>query len=195
MFNQSGTVRLHRILKATPERVNRAIFFMAILSVGVIFMIQACKQVPRSDSIFNPEAFAQGWTEAWDSQNIDSILTFYTEDAFYEDVPSVENGWGPPSRGQQMIRESLSEMFEEMPDLGFKFISVFCADDHMAVEWIMTGTRYREYSGRFSIRAVSIIKLKEGKIDSVSDYYDAYLLQSQLGIIPTLEAAQPEKSE
>jgi steroid delta-isomerase-like uncharacterized protein len=132
--------------------------------------------------------------DAWNSHDIDRILTYYTEDAFYEDVPTVENGWGVPSRGHQMIRESLVGMFEEMSDLGFEFVSASGAGDRMVVEWIMTGTHYRDFSGRFSIRGVSPIKLKGDKIASVSDYYDAYLLLSQLGIVPALDVGQTEAS-
>jgi steroid delta-isomerase-like uncharacterized protein len=135
-----------------------------------------------------PETFAREWLEAWNSHNINRILTFYTEDAFYEDVPSVENGWGVSSRGHQMIRDSLAEMFEDMSDLGFEFVSASDSGDRMVVEWIMTGTHYREHTGKFSIRGVSVIKRTGGRIASVSDYYDAYLLLSQLGMVPALEA-------
>jgi hypothetical protein len=93
-----------------------------------------------------------------------------------------------------MIRESLVETFEEMSDLGFEFVSASSDGDCMVVEWMMTGTHYRDFFGRFSIRGVSVIKLKGDKIASVSDYYDAYLLLSQLGIVPALDEEQPESS-
>lgn len=165
----------------------------ALLCLPVI-MLPACSQEPRSSLTLSPDAFASEWIEAWDSHDVDRILTYYTVDAFYEDVPNVENGWAVPMRGHQMIRESLVETFEEMPDLGFEFVSAFGPGDRMVVEWIMTGTRYRDFSGRFSIRGVSVIKLNGDKIASVSDYYDAYLLLSQLGIVPALDEEQPRTS-
>lgn len=161
----------------------------------LVIILPACAQEPRSSTTFTPDAFAREWIEAWDSRDIDRILTYYTEDAFYEDVPTVENGWGVPSRGHQMIREALVEMFQEMPDLGFEFVSASDAGDRMVVEWIMTGTHYRDYTGGFSIRGVSVIKLKGDKIASVSDYYDAYLLLSQLGMVPALDAEQSKTSK
>jgi ketosteroid isomerase-like protein len=121
-------------------------------------------------------------------------LTYYTDDAVYEDVPSVENGWDVPLRGHQMIRESLVGTFEEMSDLGFEFVSASDAGDRIVVEWIMTGTHYGDFTGRFSIRGVSVIKLKGDKIASVRDYYDTYLLLSQLGMVPALDAEQPKTS-
>jgi steroid delta-isomerase-like uncharacterized protein len=158
----------------------------------LVIVLPACAQEPRSSTTLTPDSFAREWTEAWNSRDVDRILTYYTEDAFYEDVPTVENGWGVPLRGHQMIREALVETFADMSDLGFEFVSASGAGDRMVVEWIMTGTHYRDYTGRFSIRGVSVIKREGDRIASVSDYYDAYLLLSQLGMVPTLEAEQPE---
>jgi steroid delta-isomerase-like uncharacterized protein len=156
----------------------------------LLIMLAACARERRTDPISSPDNFATEWLEAFNSHDIDRILAYYTEDAFYEDVPSVENGWGGSSRGHEMIREALAEMFEEMPDLGFEFVSASDAGDRMVVEWIMTGTHYRDYTGDFSTRGVSVIRLNGKKIASVSDYYDAYVLLLQLGMIPALDAEQ-----
>jgi steroid delta-isomerase-like uncharacterized protein len=161
----------------------------------LVIMLPACAQEPRSSTALTPDGFASEWLDAWNSHDVDRILTYYTDDAFYEDVPNVENGWALPVRGHQMIRESLVGTFEGMSDLGFELVSASGAGDRMVVEWIMTGTHYRDFSGRFSIRAVSVIKLKGDKIASVSDYYDAYLLLSQLGMVPALDAEQPTTSK
>jgi steroid delta-isomerase-like uncharacterized protein len=158
----------------------------------LVIMLPACAQQQRSSATLIPDAFAREWIEAWDSHEVERILTFYADDAFYEDVPNVENGWAAPMRGHEVIRESLVETFAEMPDLGFEFVSASAAGERMVVEWIMRGTQYRDVSGRFSIRGVSIMKLEDNKIASVSDYYDAYLLISQLGMVPALEAEQEE---
>lgn len=104
----------------------------------LLIMLPACAREQRASPTL--DAFARDWLEAWDSHDIDRILSFYTEDAFYEDVPVLENGWGVPSRGHQMIREALAEMFEEMSDLGFDFVSASDTGDRMVVEWIMSGT-------------------------------------------------------
>ena len=90
-------------------------------------------------------------------------------------------------RGQQMFRESLVEMFEDMPDLAFQLVSASRVGDRMLVEWIMTGSRWRDFIGEFSIPAVSVITLEGDKIASDRDYYDAYRLLTQLGIVPRVE--------
>jgi steroid delta-isomerase-like uncharacterized protein len=171
---------------------NRRITTVANLPVALLYaaviMIPACGQGQQPRQTSGADTFARDWIEAWDAQDVDRILTFYTEDARYEDVPNVDNGWAGPMRGHQMIRESLVETFGEMTDLGFEFVSSSDAGDRMVVEWIMTGTNYRDFTGEFSIRGVSIMKLRENKIAWVRDYYDTYLLLSQLGIVPLLDA-------
>lgn len=166
---------------------------VALLCLLVI-MLAACSQEPQSGPTLTPDSFAREWLDAFDSHDIDRLLTYYTDDAFYEDVPSVENGWDVPLRGHQMIRESVARGFEEMSDLGFEFVSASSAGDRMVVEWIMTGTHYRDFTGSFSIRGVSVIELEGDKIASVSDYYDAYLFLSQLGMVHALDAEPPGTS-
>jgi steroid delta-isomerase-like uncharacterized protein/uncharacterized protein (TIGR02246 family) len=165
------------------------------LSCLLVSMLPAYAQEPPSRPTSGPEAFAREWIEAWNSHNVDRILTYYTDDALYEDVPSVENGWSVPLRGHQMIRESVAAGFEQMSDLGFDLVSAFDAGDHKVVEWIMTGTHYGDSTGRFSIRGVSVMRLEGDKIASVRDYYDAYLLLTQLGVVPPLDANKPEPIE
>ena len=165
--------------------------YVAVLSLLAMLPAHAEQQRPGPAS--SPETFAREWVEAFDSRDVDRILTFYTEDAVYEDVPNVENGWSVPLRGQQMIRESVADAFEEMPDLGFEFVSTFDAGDYMVVEWLMTGTRWGDFTGEFSIRGVSVVRLEGGKIASVRDYYDTYLLLSQLGMVPPLNAERPRE--
>jgi len=143
----------------------------------------------------DPETFARAWTEAFNSRDVDRILTFYTDDAVYEDVPVVTNGWGEPLRGHAMIREGLAEGFEALPDLGFELVSASGLGSRMAVEWLMTGTHLGDYPGlpatgrSFSIRGVTLIELEGREIASSRDYYDAYLLMRQLGAVPALGAA------
>lgn len=160
----------------------------------LLVALSACAPEPRSGATLSPDAFGKRWTDAWNSHDADRILTYYAEDAFYEDVPNVENGWDVPLRGHEMIHDAVVKTFQDMPDLEFGFVSASGAGDRMVVEWTMTGTRYRDFTGRFSTRAVSVIKLTGDKIVWQRDYYDAYGSLSQLGMVPSLELQQPTAS-
>ena len=78
---------------------------LAVLCLLVI-LVSACNQDSSLSSNTSPEDFAGELMEAWDSHDIDKILSFYADDAFYEDVPNVVNGWATPMRGHQQIRKT-----------------------------------------------------------------------------------------
>lgn len=168
--------------------MRRATLPFTLLCV-LVTAIQARAQEQRSGSRQDPELFAREWLGAWNSHDVDRILTFYTGDAVYEDVPTVTNGWGVPQRGHEMIRDALIQMFEEMPDMAFEMVSASNVGGRLAVESIMTGTQTGDYpalpaTGRsISIRLVSLIELSGGRIVSERDYYDAYLFLTQLGAV------------
>jgi nuclear transport factor 2 (NTF2) superfamily protein len=84
-----------------------------MLSTNVLFAVSCllvttfpayAEQAP-SGAKLTPDAFARTWTAAWNSRDVDRILSLYTEDAFYEDVPSVVNGWDKPLHGHQIREE------------------------------------------------------------------------------------------
>lgn len=163
---------------------------------GLVLAISllACSQELEPPASFDSVQFAREWLGAFSSRDIDRLLTYYTDDALLEDVTIVESRGIAPARGHRMIREFLVPMFEEMPDLAFEFVSASRTGDRMVVEWTMTGTRYGDFSGSFSIRGVSLIEVEGGKIASEREYYDAYLLLSQLGAIPTPDSQEPDSS-
>jgi steroid delta-isomerase-like uncharacterized protein len=137
------------------------------------------------------DRFAVAWLDAFNAADVDRILTFYNHDAVYEDVPSLDNGWDALLDGREMIKAALVSGFEEFPDQNFELVSASCAGDRLVVEWIMTGTNLGDFPGMtatgrsISIRGVSLVQLEKGKIAKQRDYYDGYLLLSQLGIVPS----------
>jgi steroid delta-isomerase-like uncharacterized protein len=160
----------------------------------LLIMVPACAREPQSNATLSPDTFARQWLEAWNSHHVDRIVDYYTNDAVYEDVPNVENGWVEPWRGQQVIRKALVKMFEDMPDLGFEFLYASRAGDGMVVEWIMTGSRWRDSTGKFAIRGVSVLRFNGDKIASARDYYDMYLMLSKLGMVPAPVVGQHQTS-
>lgn len=61
-----------------------------------------------------------------------------------------------------------------------------------AREWLGAWNSHDvDHTGGFTIRAVSVVRLEGDRIAWVRDYYDAYLLLSQLGIVPSVEPEKP----
>jgi steroid delta-isomerase-like uncharacterized protein len=149
-------------------------------------------QDPGSDPTLDPEGFAREYLEAWSSGEVERVLEFYTEDIVYEDVPTVDNGWGPVESGKDEMREALVEGYTAMPDMAFEFGSVRSVKDGMVVEWTMTGTHTGDWPGlpatgrSIEVRGISVIRLEEGRIVGNRDYYDMFLFLSQLGVVPPM---------
>jgi ketosteroid isomerase-like protein len=57
---------------------------------------------------------------------------------------------------------------------------------HGRIEWIFSGTDHGLYKTgkRFSVRGISAIDLRGGKISRNLDYYDAASIMKQVGLLP-----------
>jgi len=60
---------------------------------------------------------------------------------------------------------------------------------HGTIEWVFTGTDKGLYKTgkRFSVRGVSVIDLRGGKISRNLDFYDAASIMRQVGLLPSEE--------
>jgi ketosteroid isomerase-like protein len=64
-------------------------------------------------------------------------------------------------------------------------------DGHGSIEWVFSGTDAGMFKTgkQFSVRGVSIVTVKNGKISRNVDYYDAATLMKQLGLLPSENSA------
>ena len=72
----------------------------------------------------NPQVFAREWIEAWNSHDLDRILSHYTDD-FEITSPMIKVALGVDSgtlRGKDSVRRYWSAALEKVPDLHFELI-------------------------------------------------------------------------
>jgi steroid delta-isomerase-like uncharacterized protein len=128
--------------------------------------------------------------QAWTSHDVEKVLSFYTDDCAYEDVAS-----GKVSHGKEELRAFSKENFTTAPDLKIELKSLIASGDHLAMEWVMSGTQTGKLGNlpatgkSFSVRGVSISELKDGNIQHNIDYCDGASIMRQLGVLPQ----QPKK--
>jgi ketosteroid isomerase-like protein len=67
-------------------------------------------------------------------------------------------------------------------------------DGHGTIEWTLSGTDKGMYKTgkKFSVRGVSVIEVREGKIFRNLDFYDSATIMRQLGLLP---AQQPDSAK
>ena len=126
-------------------------------------------------------AIAQKWIAAWNSHSPDKMLPLFSDDVVYEDV-----AFGEVSHGKAEVRKFASDEFEGVPDLELKLLRADIHGGHGTIEWTFNGTDKGVYKTgkKFSVRGVSVIDVRNGKITRNLDFYDSGTIMRQVGVLP-----------
>jgi steroid delta-isomerase-like uncharacterized protein len=124
---------------------------------------------------------AEQWIAAWNSRNAEQLLHLFTSDVFYEDV-----AFGEVNHGSAELRKFAADYFEAVPDLELKLLRASIHNGHGTIEWTLTGTDKGMFKTgkRFSVRGVSVIDVRDGKIFRNLDFYDSATIMRQVGLLP-----------
>jgi len=132
------------------------------------------------------EGWVQEETTAWNSGDVEKILSYYTDDCVYEDLAV-----GRVNHGKEELRTFFKEAYTAFPDFRVELKSFFASGGHLCIEGLMKGTHKGNIPGfppatgkTFSVRAAHVCELREGKAFRVTDYYDMASLMRQLGMLP-----------
>jgi len=134
---------------------------------------------------------------AFSAHDIDEVLSYCTDDIFYEEVVAD----GVVARGNQELRARIQGIFDAWPDIRLELISHFSSGEHHCVEWISSGTLASASSDvhlgdtadspvlpaagkSISYREVVVAEQRDGKISRLSLYCDMMTLMRQLGLLP-----------
>jgi steroid delta-isomerase-like uncharacterized protein len=114
-------------------------------------------------------------------------VPLFTADVFYEDV-----AFGEANHGRAELRKFAASYFEAVPDLKIELLRASVHNGHGTIEWTLSGTDKGMYKTgkKFSVRGVSVIEVRGGKIFRNLDFYDSASIMRQLGLLP----AQPSDS-
>jgi steroid delta-isomerase-like uncharacterized protein len=127
----------------------------------------------------------QDWAQHWTSHDIDSLVSLFTDELIYEDVPL-----GVVNRDKQQLRAFVEGFVRGYPDITVELTSSFAVGDHGAAEWVIRGTHLGDRPGRpatgkpIALRGASVFRFADGKIRSCVDYSDLATLLKQIGMMP-----------
>jgi ketosteroid isomerase-like protein len=91
------------------------------------------------------QVFAAEWTEAWNSHDLDRILSHYAE-AFEFSSPYIITVAGEPSgalKGHAAVRAYWSKALARQPDLHFRLVTVFSGVASAVIH-------YQRHDGRYA---------------------------------------------
>ena len=131
--------------------------------------------------------YAESINEAWNSHDIEKVLSFYTPDYIGEDV-----GQASPLRGRGEMRTMLEIYWRAFPDLKFKVINTLVDGSHIAILWIGEGTHQGTIMNipptghHVQVRGVSIIDIEDGLIVHGQHIWDMAGMLRHMGLLPEL---------
>ncbi|MCP5159458.1 MAG: nuclear transport factor 2 family protein [Gammaproteobacteria bacterium] len=112
----------------------------------------------------NPQEFAMNWIEAWNSHDLDRILSHYTDD-FAITTPMIKLAMGIDQgtlRGKENIRQYWATALQKIPDLHFELMDVTQSVDSIALY----------YTSVMGKRAIEVMFLDDkGKVNRVIAHY------------------------
>ena len=143
------------------------------------------RTVPPS-TLLNLDELARRYGEAWNTQDLDAIMSFHTEDGVYH-----LHGAADPVKGHAAIRESFAGVFALLPNVAFREQELLLADWGWVSRSAMTGTLGAPFAfatavvepGRaIAVDAVDVIRVADGLITSKHTYVDWLAALTQLGL-------------
>jgi steroid delta-isomerase-like uncharacterized protein len=164
-------------MKMNSKRVLTGAILVAML------VMPATAAPPGSKSAADRDAAVAGkWIAGWNSHDPDKMLPLFTDDIFYEDV-----AFGEVSHGRAEVRKFVLSELEGVPDLELKLERADIHGSHGTIEWTFRGTDKDVFKTgkKFSVRGVSVIDMRDGKIFRNVDYYDGATIMRQVGLLPT----------
>jgi len=167
--------------------MKRILTLTALVALIVLSSIAAPPEVKAASQ--DESAIAEKWIAAWNSHDAEKLLPLFTSDVFYEDV-----AFGEASHSPAELRKFAADYFESVPDLKIELLRVSLHNDHGTIEWTLSGTDKAMYrtGKKFSVRGVSVIDVRAGKIFRNLDFYDSATIMRQLGLLPT---QQPDSAK
>ena len=135
--------------------------------------------------------YAETINQAWNSHDIEKVISFYAPDYVGEDV-----GQASPLRGREGMRAMLGSYWRAFPDLKFKVISTLVEGSRLAILWIGEGTHQGTImhipptGRRVEVRGMSIIEVIDGLVVNGQYIWDLAGMLRHMGLLPELQSVE-----
>ena len=125
----------------------------------------------------------EDYDSAWNEHDVDKLVAFFDDNCIYEDLATEIIRYG-----KEEVRAFLRDLFISFPDVHFEHRSVFTSGNRGLREWSMSGTftgstdvmKIMSTGRMFSIRGVSVLEFRGGRISRNSDYWNFSSFQQQV---------------
>src|ERR1700731_4375147 len=109
---------------------------------------------------------------AWRHGNLVEVV-----DQFNDQFTFTDHALGLEFKDKGRLTEFLAKTRELFPDSERKANTIFSSGDRVVSEWTLTATQTEPFLGvrlkvPICVQAISVVQIKNGKINRWSDYYD-----------------------
>jgi steroid delta-isomerase-like uncharacterized protein len=131
--------------------------------------------------------YAELINEAWNSHDIEKVLSFYSPEYVGDDV-----GQASLQRGHEALRAMLEQCWSAFPDLRFKVVDTLVEGDRLVIVWVGEGTHQGTIINipptghRVEARGVSIIEVQDGLVVRGQYIWDLAGMLRHMGLLPAL---------
>lgn len=118
---------------------------------------------------------------AWNSRDADKVAASFCRNAEYEDVTA-----GQINRGRAEVRNWAAGAFADIENFKIEIKNRSIYSGGGVVEWVWSGIDKGLFKTgkKFSVRGVSVIEVRRGKISRYKEFYDFSTVMRQLGMLP-----------
>lgn len=133
----------------------------------------------------NKDLIRRAIEEIWNNGNYDNIEEFVSPDFVVHSSSPAEE-----IRGPQSARQFYIELRKSFPDIHFTVKDQIAEEDRVVTHWTAHGTHKGEFKGihptgkQFSITAIDIDRIVDGKVIECWTNMDELGLLRQLGALP-----------
>ena len=151
-----------------------------LLLAPVMFLVVGAAFGQGKTNLKSP--ISGNWIGAWNSHDVEKVISLFTKDVLYEDVT-----FAAVNHGTEELRKFATGFLEAVPDLKMELIGSSIQGNQGSIEWVLSGTDRGIYKTgkKFSVRGVSIVTVEHGKISRNLDYYDSATIMRQVGLLPS----------
>ena len=136
---------------------------------------------------FDFATYAETINEAWNSHDIEKVLSFYSPEYIGDDV-----GQASQLCGHEDLRTMLEKYWKAFPDLRFTITNTVIQDSRMAIAWVADGTHQGPIMNipptghRVGVCGVSMIEVEDGLIVHGQYVWDLAGMLRHMGLLPEL---------
>jgi limonene-1,2-epoxide hydrolase len=117
-----------------------------------------------------PEECVKAFCEAWSRRNVDELLSFFTDDAVYHNMPI------DPVKGTDGIRNMLNIFVPGSQKILFEIVHIASSGNVVHTERVDT---FEMGDKRVVLPVAGVFELRDGKIAAWRDYFDMAAWTSQ----------------